>query len=70
MISEKLTGKARTPIPLAVRSAVHLTAGDPAAHAIEGDRVILTRAPAPRDAPCACFEERAGAVDSKDHAGS
>ena len=46
MITSKLTGKARTTIPLPVRRALRLAAGDQIAYRIEGDRVVLTRAEA------------------------
>ncbi|HEY5208947.1 MAG TPA: type II toxin-antitoxin system PrlF family antitoxin [Stellaceae bacterium] len=43
MITSKITGKARTTIPQAVRIALRIKAGDEIAYAIEGDRVILTK---------------------------
>lgn len=46
MIKSKLTSKAQTTIPQAIRTALHLREGDEIAYAIEGDRVILTRASA------------------------
>lgn len=44
MITSKLTSKAQTTIPQPIRTALHLKEGDEIAYAIEGDRVILTRA--------------------------
>lgn len=44
MITSKLTSKAQTTIPQPVRVALHLKEGDEIAYAIEGDRVVLTRA--------------------------
>ncbi len=44
MITSKLTSKAQTTIPQAVRAALHLRPGDEIAYAIEADRVVLTRA--------------------------
>lgn len=44
MITSKLTSKAQTTIPQPVRIALHLKEGDEIAYAIEGDRVVLTRA--------------------------
>lgn len=44
MITSKLTSKAQTTIPQPVRAALHLKEGDEIAYAIEGDRVVLTRA--------------------------
>ena len=69
MIIGKLTSKAQTTIPLAVRNALHLKEGDSIAYVIEGDRVILTRAPGPQDDPFACFDEWAGEADSRAYAG-
>lgn len=44
MITSKLTSKAQTTIPQPVRAALHLKEGDEIAYAIEGERVVLTRA--------------------------
>ena len=44
MITSKLTSKAQTTIPQAVRSALRLREGDEIAYAIEPDGVKLTRA--------------------------
>lgn len=46
MITSKLTSKAQTTIPQAVRNALHLREGDEIAYVIEDGRVIITRAPA------------------------
>lgn len=56
MITSKLTSKAQTTIPQSIRAALHLKEGDEIAYAIEGDRVILTRAEAGDD-PFAAFGE-------------
>ena len=69
MIIGKLTGKARTTLPRAVRAALRLKEGDAIAYVIEGDRVILTRAPVPQDDPFACFDEWAGEADRRAYAG-
>lgn len=45
MITSKLTSKAQTTIPQSIRTALHLKEGDTIAYAIEGDKVLLTRAP-------------------------
>jgi antitoxin PrlF len=50
MITSKLTSKAQTTIPQAVRAALKVKEGDELAYQIDGDRVILTRA---SDAPAA-----------------
>ena len=44
MITSKLTSKAQTTIPQAVRSALRLKEGDELAYVIEAGRVVLTRA--------------------------
>ena len=44
MITSKLTSKAQTTIPQAVRTALRLREGDEIAYVIEDGRVILTRA--------------------------
>ena len=69
MITGKLSSKARTTIPFAVRTALRLKEGDTIAYAIEGDRVILTRASAPQHDPFACFDEWAGEADSNAYVG-
>jgi antitoxin PrlF len=58
MITSKITSKAQTTIPQAVRAALRVSAGDEIAYAIEGDRVILTKAPSARaDDPFGTFTE-------------
>jgi antitoxin PrlF len=58
MITSKLTSKAQTTIPHAVRTALRVRAGDQLAYLIEGDRVILTKASArTADDPFATFTE-------------
>jgi len=47
MITSKLTKKAQTTIPQAVRGALGVHPGDEIAYVIEGGRVLLTKA-APR----------------------
>jgi antitoxin PrlF len=44
MITSKLTSKAQTTIPQAVRVALHVAEGDELAYEIDGSRVILTKA--------------------------
>lgn len=44
MIISKITSKAQTTIPKAVRAALRLSAGDELAYEIDGDRVIVSRA--------------------------
>jgi antitoxin PrlF len=58
LITSKLTSKAQTTIPQPIRTALHLKEGDEIAYAIEGDRVILTRAETETsDDPFAAFGE-------------
>jgi antitoxin PrlF len=47
MISSKLTSKAQTTVPRAVRAALQLGVGDTIVYAIEDDHVIMTKAVAP-----------------------
>lgn len=44
MITSKVTSKAQTTIPQAVRAALRLAEGDELIYHIEEDRVILTKA--------------------------
>jgi antitoxin PrlF len=59
MITSKITSKAQTTIPQAVRSALGLREGDEVAYQIEGDRVVLSKARPPGFAedPFAAFSE-------------
>ena len=70
MITSKLTSKAQTTIPLPVRNALHLAVGDELAYAIDGDRVILTKAAeVPADDPFATFSEWSSEADRVGYAG-
>ncbi len=70
MITSRLTSKAQTTIPLPVRNALHLGAGDELAYAIEGDRAIITKAAkAAADDPFATFGEWSSEADSEGYAG-
>lgn len=69
MITSKLTTKAQTTIPRAVRLALHLEEGDEIAYAIEEGRVTLTKArPGQIDDPFATFGEWDGEADRKAYA--
>jgi antitoxin PrlF len=58
MITSRLTSKAQTTIPQAVRHALGVREGDDLAYVIEQDRVVLMRAsPTPREDPFASFQE-------------
>lgn len=63
MITSKLTSKAQTTIPQAVRMALGVKPGDEIAYAIEDGQVLLTKAVAkprigaPFEDPFAAFQE-------------
>ena len=70
MITSKLTSKAQTTIPQAVRAALRLREGDELVYVIEEERVILTKARAePRHDPFATFSEWNSAGDRKAYDG-
>jgi antitoxin PrlF len=69
MIKSKLTSKAQTTIPLPVRNALRLAAGDELVYTIEGDRVIVTKADrSPVDDPFATFSEWLSEADRQGYA--
>jgi antitoxin PrlF len=68
MIQSRITSKAQTTIPAAVRKALGLKEGDMVAYRIEEGRVILTRAEAAED-PFATFAEWNSAADREGYAG-
>lgn len=69
MITSKLTSKAQTTIPLPVRTALRLAAGDELAYTIEADRVILTKASkSGADDPFAAFSEWSSEADREGYA--
>ncbi|MFG1388723.1 AbrB/MazE/SpoVT family DNA-binding domain-containing protein [Xanthobacter versatilis] len=68
MIVSKLTSKAQTTIPQAVRSALHLKEGDEIAYNIEEGRVVLTKASPKGDDPFATFSEWESDADRKAYA--
>lgn len=63
MIIGRITAKAQTTIPRAVRLALGIKPGDEIAYEIEGDRVILRRAGDPFDRPFAAFSEWSDGLD-------
>jgi antitoxin PrlF len=66
MITSRITSKAQTTIPQAVRTALRLKPGDEVAYIIEADRVILTKAQAAAsDDPFATFSEWDSAADRR-----
>ena len=69
MITSKITSKAQTTIPQAVRAALRIKEGDEIAYHIERGRVILTKANrAPADDPFATFGEWASDNDARAYA--
>jgi antitoxin PrlF len=71
MITSKLTSKAQTTAPQAVRTALGLRAGDELGYVIEDGRAILTRFDGGQstDDPFATFSEWHSAVDAKGYEG-
>jgi antitoxin PrlF len=70
MIKSKITSKAQTTIPRAVREALQVREGDEVAYTIQRDRVILTKAArAAVDDPFATFSEWASKNDRKAYGG-
>jgi len=66
VITSRLTSKAQTTIPQSVRMALRLEEGDELAYAIEGDRVVLTKAqPLPVEDPFGAFGEWDSIADRK-----
>ncbi|MCK6443818.1 type II toxin-antitoxin system PrlF family antitoxin [Elstera cyanobacteriorum] len=68
MISSKLTTKAQTTIPQAVRLALHLQPGDEIVYRIEQGRVVLTKAAPAADDPFVTFSEWASDADARAYA--
>jgi antitoxin PrlF len=75
MIKSKLTSKAQTTIPQAVRAALSVKEGDEIAYQIEDGRVVLTKAPphlrrkgVPFEDPFAAFWEWDTKEDDEDFA--
>ncbi|MBN9509682.1 MAG: type II toxin-antitoxin system PrlF family antitoxin [Alphaproteobacteria bacterium] len=71
MITSRLTSKAQTTIPQAVRAALGLRAGDELAYVIEDGRVLLTRSSGRPggDDPFATFFEWESAADARAYDG-
>jgi antitoxin PrlF len=64
MIVGRITAKAQTTIPRAVRLALGVKPGDEISYEIEGDRVIMRRAGDPFDRPFAAFTEWSDELDA------
>lgn len=70
MIVSRITSKAQTTVPQAVRKALGLKPGDDLVYEIRDGQVLLTKArPAPHDDPFATFDEWSGDADTKAYAG-
>lgn len=70
MIISKITSKAQTTIPRAIRAALKLGMGDTIVYAIEGDRVVITKATEPAvNSPTAAFDEWDSENDRHAYAG-
>ena len=70
MIKSRLTSKAQTTIPQAVRVALSLQDGDELQYDLDGDRVILRKARrALAEDPFAAFDEWDSDADRKAYAG-
>jgi antitoxin PrlF len=71
MITSRLTSKAQTTIPQAVRSALGLRPGDSLAYHIEDGRAVLTRFTLTHegDDPFGAFVEWGSAADEKAYGG-
>lgn len=68
MLTSRLTSKAQTTLPRAVRQALGVGPGDVVAYAVEPGRVVLTRvarAPEAREDPFATFTEWDGDADRR-----
>jgi antitoxin PrlF len=65
-VTSKLTSKAQTVVPKAVRERLGLKPGDAVRYVFEGDRVLIERARTEaEDDPFAAFTEWAGEADDK-----
>jgi len=70
MIVSKLTSKAQTTVPLAVRKALKLREGDQILYLIDGDQVVLRRVgPGAEEDPFASFGEWSSEADMRAYAG-
>ena len=69
MIVSKLTSKAQTTIPQAVRTALRVRDGDELVYEIDGNRVILSKRSTPdKDDPFRSFEEWDSEADRRAYA--
>lgn len=68
MITSKLTAKAQTTIPQAVRTALRLKPGDELAYVIQDGRVVLSKADRGVEDPFGAFNEWNSDADRKAYA--
>ena len=69
MVTSKLTSKAQTTVPQAVRAALGLSEGDELLYEIDGENVVLKKVRRPVvDDPFATFHEWDGDADRKAYA--
>lgn len=70
MITSRLTSKAQTTVPQAIRIALHLQPGDEIAYEIHQDRVLMSKAPPSTavDDPFMAFHEWDGEADHRAYA--
>lgn len=70
MITSRLASEAQTTIPQPVRDVLHLKEGDEIAYLIEGDRVVLIKAPRRerREDPFKTFSEWDSEADRRAYA--
>ncbi|MEQ7155670.1 AbrB/MazE/SpoVT family DNA-binding domain-containing protein [Brevundimonas aurifodinae] len=70
MITSRITSKAQTTVPQAVRTALGVQPGDDLAYEITDGRVVLTKARSIlEDDPFAEFDEWASEADQRAYAG-
>lgn len=70
MITSKLTSKAQTTIPQAIRNALRLREGDEISYSIDGDVVTMRKANAVQaDDPFATFDEWNSEADRRAYRG-
>ena len=71
MITSRLTSKAQTTIPQAVRTALGLKGGDELAYVIENGRAVLSRyvPDVSNDDPFATFSEWGSEADTRAYGG-
>ena len=68
MLTSRVTSRGRTTVPLAVREALGLEAGDTLVFELQDDRVLLRSASLPFGDPFATFDAWAGAEDARAYA--